>query len=292
MSQMKVIIEWLLNVEKLADEVYRKVSERGKEDAVMSDFFFHLANEEVWHGQIMQNALEYMEGNVQFPSPIIVDDATKEKIESVFVKHRELLEAGRFSRAQALECLSLTEFSEWNDIFIYVVSALKEERQFMQVAAKMHRHVKEIENYLQAQPEGQQYLQLIRNLPPLWKESMLIIDDDAPLAHFLTRLFSDDAQIETASNGSEGLEKVKEKYFDVIISDMQMPVMDGMEFYRRAAAHDPLIGQRTLFFTGSTQPKVVEFFEKNGLRYLMKPAGIREIVKKVAEIMPDVDKER
>jgi CheY-like chemotaxis protein len=120
---------------------------------------------------------------------------------------------------------------------------------------------------------------------------MLIIDDDAPLAQFLTRLFSDDAQIETACNGSEGLEKVKEKYFDVIISDMQMPVMDGMEFYRRAAAYDPLIGQRTLFFTGTTKPEVAEFFRKNSLRYLMKPAGIREIVKKVAEIMPDVDKE-
>ncbi len=292
MSQMKEIIEWLLTVEKLADELYRKVSETVIEDENMSDFFFHLANEEAWHGQIMQNALDCLEYTSQPPSPIIVDDMTRSKIESVFVKHRELLEAGSFSRAQALECLSLTEFSEWNDIFIYVVSALKEERKFMQVAAKMHRHVKEIENYLKAQPEGSQHLHLIRNLPPIWKESMLIIDDDAPLTNFLTKLFADDAQIETAHNGREGLDKVKEKYFDVIISDVQMPVMDGMEFYRRAAAHDPLIGQRTLFFTGSTQPNVIEFFRRNGLRHLMKPARIREIVNKVAEIMPAVNREQ
>ena len=125
----------------------------------------------------------------------------------------------------------------------------------------------------------------------MWKEQILIIDDDPGIVLFLRMLCSDMGNVETAVNGKAGLEKVKEKYFDVIISDVKMPVMDGLEFYNAASAIDPKIGQRIIFFTGAPNQAQAEFFRARQLRYLIKPAPIREIVKKVAEILPAAGRE-
>ena len=291
MREIKEIIEWLLKIEALAGTFYKEASKRFEKDANLSEFFLHLAEEEEWHYRVMQGALEYLERHV-VPSPaIIIDEVTKEQIEGAFERNLELLRADNCDRDNLLRCLAMTEFSEWNHIFMYVVNTIKEERQFMSVAANMHHHVTEIENFLESLPEGRNHLHIVKSLPRVWKEQILIIDDELPITEFLRKLFSDIGQVETAANGRDGLAKVKEKYFDVIISDVKMPVMDGIEFYKSAAAIDPQIGQRIVFFTGSPTQEHAEFFRASQLRYLIKPAPIREIVRKVAEIMPNADRE-
>ena len=288
---MREIIEWLLKIETLAGTFYKEASKRFEKDGKLSEFLLHLAEEEAWHVQVMKDALEYLDRHV-IPTPsIIVDVDTKENIEGAFERNRELLLAGNSSKDKLLHCLAMTEFSEWNDIFMYVVNTMKEERQFMPVAAKMHHHVTEVENFLESLPEGRNHLHIVKGLPRVWKEQILVIDDDIPIAEFLRKLFSHVGQVEMAVNGRDGLAKVKEKYFDVIISDVQMPVMDGIEFYQSASALEPEIGQRILFFTGTPNQAHTEFFRAKQLRYLIKPAPIREIIKKVAEIMPAADRE-
>jgi CheY-like chemotaxis protein len=291
MSEMKEIVQWLLRLELKAGAFYNESSKHLETDEQLSKFFLHLGEEEARHFQIMKSALEYLEHNVVPSSAIIVDADTKEKIEGAFDKNIELLRTDNWSKDDILHCVVATEFSEWNHIFMYVINNLKEEREFMSVAASMQHHVREIETFLKSLREGQSHLHIIKSLPRVWKEQILILDDDLVIAEFLSKLFSDIGQVETAVNGRDGLAKVKGKYFDVIISDVQMPVMDGIEFYRSASAIDPDIGQRILFFTGSPNQEHTEFFRKRHLRYLMKPAPIREIVRKVAEIMPNANRE-
>jgi CheY-like chemotaxis protein len=166
-----------------------------------------------------------------------------------------------------------------------VVNVLAKRKEFMHVAAKIHGHLKEIENFVGSLPEGQKHLHVIRSLPHVWKEQILIIDDDLVMVEFLSSLLYHEGEIETAMNGREGLQKIKEKYFDVIISDIKMPVMDGIEFYNKAFTYDPSIKERIMFFCGLPNPEQIELFHKNNLRYLIKPAPIKEIVKNVSEIM-------
>ncbi|MFZ2197528.1 MAG: response regulator [Thermodesulfovibrionales bacterium] len=290
MREIKEIIEWLLKIEALAGNFYKEASKCSEKDERLSNFFLYLADEEARHFQVMEGALEYLK-RYAVPSPaIIVDLDTKEKIEGIFERNIELLRADKSGRDNLLHCLAMTEFSEWNHIFMYVLNTIKEERQFMSVAASMHHHITEIENFLESLPEGRDHLHIVKSLPRAWEEQILVIDDDLAIAEFLRKLFSDIGQVETAVNGRDGLAKVKEKYFDVIISDVQMPVMNGIDFYNSASAFDPTIGQRILFFTGSPTQAHTEFFRTNQLRYLIKPAPIREILRKVAEIMPNADK--
>jgi CheY-like chemotaxis protein len=282
---LKATISWLLTIERLAGTFYKEVQESFRKDKKMSDFFGHLSVEEAWHFQVMESASEYLEHNIPPPFSISVDNDTKKKVEASFVRNRELLAARNFSKGSVIDCLATTEFGEWNDIFICVVNALAKRKEFMRVAARIQGHLKEVENFIGSLPEGRKYLHVIKSLPHVWEERILIIDNDLIMAQFLRSLLYHVGKIETVMNGREGLQKIKEQYFDVIISDINMPVMDGIEFYNQAFTYDRSIKKRIMFFGRSPKPEQIEFFHKNNLRYLIKPAPIKEIVENVFEII-------
>jgi CheY-like chemotaxis protein len=233
----------------------------------------------------MEDITKYLADHGTPAFSISVDDATKENIEAPFIRNRELLAAGIFSKENVLDCLATTEFSEWNDLFIYVVNSFKEERQFMSVAAKMQLHLKDIGQFMGSLPEGLRHLYIIKSLPRVWEEHILIIDDDQLFVEFLKKLLWHEGKIETAQNGREGLQKIKETYFDLIISDIYMPLMDGIEFYNKASAYDPEIRKRIMFISGVPKREHTDFFKKNNFRYLIKPAPIRDIVRNAFEIL-------
>jgi CheY-like chemotaxis protein len=286
---MKEIVQWLLGIEDVAGAFYKEASELFGVDSKISDFFSHLSHEEARHFKVMEEALEHLEHHVATPSDIIVDSEMRSKIESAFAKGRELIASGKANKEDLLHCLAVTEFSEWNDIFVYVVNTLRKERRFMFVAANMHHHVKQIEHFLESLPEGRSYLPILKNLPPLWKEQILVIDDSPPTADLLSKVLSKLGRVETAENGKAGLKKVTDKYFDAIISDVHIPVMDGIEFYKSASGHDPQIAQRILFYSAELDQDNTDFFRANNLRYLKKPASISELLKRVSEIMPEAN---
>jgi CheY-like chemotaxis protein len=282
---MKQTIEWLKHVEQLACSFYTEAAAAYKEYPDRSSFFLHLAEEETWHGRVMDDALEYLRHHTVPPFAITVDNATRQKIETPFLRTLELLKAGTFTWKDVLDCMMTTESSEWNHVFLYVVDLLKKERQFMPVASRMHHHLTEIRDFLRSLPQGEDYMPAIRNLPQVWKEQILILDDEPSILSFLTRLLADEGVVEKAVNGAEGLQKVKDNYFDVIVSDVSMPVMNGIEFYKQAAALDPDIARRIIFFSGMVVPDIADFFRENNLRYLVKPAPIEDILAKVHEVI-------
>ena len=63
------------------------------------------------------------------------------------------------------------------------------------------------------------------------QKQLLIIDDEENMRHMLTALLKRFGYvIETASDGYEGLQKVRETPYDFILCDLKMPGMGGMEF--------------------------------------------------------------
>ncbi|MBI5101472.1 MAG: response regulator [Nitrospirae bacterium] len=278
-------IEWLAHIERLSSAFYREASVFFREDEPVSKFLRHLSDEEAWHLKVIESAAEFASRNAIAESSIILDAATKNSIEAPLARCVELLNKGALNRQDLLDCLAAAEFSEWNYIFIHVMDLLKKERQFMPVPSRIYHHLLEIEAFFRSLPEGEKYISSIKRLMPQWNEKILVIDDEPSILGFLKNLLNDEGTVETALNGREGLRKVTENYFDVILTDLKMPVMDGMEFYKKAAEHDPDIGRRIIFFSGMANPEHVEFFRKNNLRFLTKPSPIREILKNVHEIM-------
>ena len=79
-------------------------------------------------------------------------------------------------------------------------------------------------------------------------KKVLIVDDDLKSAKLIRMLIGNPDGIETASDGMEGLNKIKGQRFDLIISDVHMPGMNGIEMYAEAKKSYPEINERLLFF--------------------------------------------
>ena len=120
------------------------------------------------------------------------------------------------------------------------------------------------------------------------KKRILIIEDHRPLAEVAAMIFEDVGNVEIADNGSIGLTKVSDTYFGVIGADIEMPVMNGIEFFYQALKVYPNIRERIVFCSGSSQEAHQRFIQKNGLRYVSKPYELEEIRDIVYEIICEI----
>src|SRR5579863_3356526 len=87
------------------------------------------------------------------------------------------------------------------------------------------------------------------------KERILIIDDDPDIRDVLNLSLSEYYAVSAASNGKEGLEMVKTKNPDLIITDYNMPVMNGAEFCRQLRRDILLRHLPVIMLTGKGETK-------------------------------------
>ena len=81
------------------------------------------------------------------------------------------------------------------------------------------------------------------------KAKILIVDDEKEIREMLSRHFRMlDYHIELAENGQEALDILAQKRFDVVISDIMMPVMNGVSLLREVRKQYPMI--RVIMMTG------------------------------------------
>jgi CheY-like chemotaxis protein len=117
------------------------------------------------------------------------------------------------------------------------------------------------------------------------EKKILIVEDTRVIAECLSDLLDSYGEIDIAYNGQEALAKVAFASFNAVISDVNMPVMDGIEFYRAAVKNDPGIKDRFMFFTSSFETKHLNFFIDNDVPFLFKPAQAGEIISMVTRIL-------
>jgi DNA-binding response OmpR family regulator len=116
--------------------------------------------------------------------------------------------------------------------------------------------------------------------------SILIVEDNYDLRMFLFSILRKDYRILQASDGEEGLKKAQAEVPDFIITDVTMPVMDGMEMVRRiksdiSVCHIPII---VLSAKASLNDCVIGF--KNGVDdYIVKPFSSSYLKSRIANII-------
>ncbi|MCK4339033.1 MAG: response regulator [Candidatus Cloacimonetes bacterium] len=122
---------------------------------------------------------------------------------------------------------------------------------------------------------------------------ILIVDDKKENLYLLETLLKGSGyEVESASNGAEALEKLRTQRFDMIISDILMPVMDGFQFCRKVKADNELKNIPFVFYTATyTNSKDEEFSLKLGAdKFLRKPIEPDEFIKIIQGIVEDVEK--
>ena len=283
---MRDMIEWLLSVETRARDFYRRMAEVFAGDPEFAHFLQNLAEEEAEHLELLGEFSGAMASALLPRAPVIVDPSTRHGITGPFDRGMSLLEAGKLSPDRLLEIIADLEFSEWNELFLYVVKAIKEQGcRGEKYAAVIDRHRSEIEEFLIAHSADPNLLESIRRMPPVWKKRILVVEDDAPLAFLLKNLLQKEVEVVLAEDGEKGLECLRQGYFDGVVSDVEMPVRDGIELFRTASVADPTLGERWLFFSGTRNTDQVDYIKSNHLRFLRKPCPISEIRRAIAEIV-------
>ena len=122
----------------------------------------------------------------------------------------------------------------------------------------------------------------------LQKHSILVIDDEPSVRTLLaTALSQDGHQVETVSDGARGLERLVDRDFDLIITDVKMPGVDGVEFYRRVNRWNPAVASRIIFMSGDlVSPTTRSFLDSVDNPSLAKPFRLSDIRELVASMLP------
>ena len=108
---------------------------------------------------------------------------------------------------------------------------------------------------------------------------ILVIDDEPLVVALMTDILGlEGYEVETAENGREALEKIAARSYDVIVSDLRMPELDGVGLYRALEQRHPSLLPRLAFVSGTTEPpEYASFLQRTGATVLSKPFALTDV---------------
>ncbi len=121
---------------------------------------------------------------------------------------------------------------------------------------------------------------------------ILIVDDDSYIQQFLSKgLLSLGYFVSVASNGREAIELFEKSPFEIVITDINMPEMDGFELIREIKSRDPSVD--IIAMTGFLKKyRYTDIIQAGASDFLAKPFGIDELEAKVTRIVRDREEKR
>ena len=123
------------------------------------------------------------------------------------------------------------------------------------------------------------------------RKSILVVDDDEQILlvwRGALEKFARHWHVETAQSGHEALEKIRTTAFDLIVTDLRMPGMDGCDLTKAARQ---LVGDvPVIWITAYPQPGAVTRADELDVhRFLNKPMSVAQIRQVVAQVLADTE---
>ena len=116
------------------------------------------------------------------------------------------------------------------------------------------------------------------------KISLLLVDDEVEfLSPMVKRLKKRNYQVQTSTNGPDALDFIRKNPVELVVLDVQMPGMDGIETLSEIKRIDPSIG--VVMLTGHANIEAaIAGMELGAFDYLMKPMNFDELVYKLQDV--------
>jgi two-component system, sensor histidine kinase and response regulator len=123
----------------------------------------------------------------------------------------------------------------------------------------------------------------IRNITQSSPSAILIVDDNPENLHVLAKILQENKyEIEFATNGEAALVWIKDKKFDIILLDINMPGMDGFEVCRKIRSNPVMNNVPVIFLSADTdRESIFKGFELGAQDYITKPFDSRELLVRV-----------
>ena len=115
----------------------------------------------------------------------------------------------------------------------------------------------------------------------------LVVEDELALGEAVADALRDAGfEVDRANDGEEAIARTQARAYDVIVCDLKMPRVDGMQFFTHLATTAPALTRRLVFVTGDVAGTEAEqFLERSGCRWLAKPFRLRDLVRTARELI-------
>ena len=116
------------------------------------------------------------------------------------------------------------------------------------------------------------------------KKKILICDDEEGVRESLKLILEDDYDLSLAANGNEAIEKVKKESPDLVILDIKMPKISGVDTLKEIKKASP--NTKVIIASGYKSVEVAAEVMKDGASdYMVKPFESKEVLSKVKSII-------
>lgn len=286
---MRELVTVLLGFEELARDLYATAETYFAHDDEFARLMGSLAEHESHHAEAMRRAVAIVD-DMQCP-PVKAFQLAGKRPPGVGDRVCDTLEkmrTGFLEKQGMIDCALDLEMSEWNDFFRYVVDVLKEQdREFQHMASEMQLHKEEVLRLSRMSGDAVASSHPLAEVPPVWTRRTLVVDDEPAITNMLTRVLRGRTVVEAARDGREAIEKLRQNYYDAVISDVAMPRVNGLQLLRSAVEIDPNIGERLLFLTATANlpEELSKSLSERGISVLDKPASIASIRERLDKIL-------
>ena len=105
---------------------------------------------------------------------------------------------------------------------------------------------------------------------------LLAVDDDMDVLRNLALMLSfEDYHVMTASSGMEAVTLLQQFHFDAVITDLRMPIIDGIEIVRRTQTMSPKTA--IIVTSRKKKKKTSQWIHDNGISSLLKPYNVHQL---------------
>jgi len=281
------VVSWLEYIEQFVSRLYTSAAKAFAHDKHFSSFLTRLAEDEQSHAQFMSMVSKHLQEKKDlFLLDIALDRKTRDHVETPLKRFEDHLTDKSISKRRVVEYMARAESSELNPVFLYIVGKFGEmNREAERMTADIQSHLSRIRDYINILPKDLKPSIDVGTLPAVWEERFLVVDDHEPLRELVSSLLSRRGAVEAVAGAGDGLERVREHFYNGVVSDIQMPGMDGLDFYQQAVECNPQLKKHFLFYSADITPEREAYLKKNELRFLWKPFALGEFMDTIDQIL-------
>ncbi|MBM3119063.1 MAG: PAS domain S-box protein [Chloroflexi bacterium] len=119
------------------------------------------------------------------------------------------------------------------------------------------------------------------------KAKILVVDDELVIRQFVSRVLSEEGhEVEAVDKAEDALERIKSKRYRLILLDIKMPGISGIELYKQFQEIAPSLAKRVVFITGDViGARTTVFLTKAKMPYIMKPFDAKQLKTEIKRIL-------
>ncbi len=119
------------------------------------------------------------------------------------------------------------------------------------------------------------------------KARMLVVDDEPIVQQYLSETLTEKGyEVECVDSAGDALEKIKTNRYSLIMLDIKMPGMSGIQLYEHLQKTAQSLAKKVVFITGDVMGEDTwRFFRKTKAPYLMKPFSEEQLLEGINHIL-------